>query len=52
MVDIVFRVGMEVSDQEMRALVHLIQDFEPAGVCARNLQESTLKWAERKYGKR
>jgi RNA polymerase sigma-54 factor len=37
--DIVFQAGLEVTDQEMFDLVRVIQDFEPAGVCARNLQE-------------
>lgn len=37
--DIVFQAGMEVSGEEINELIQIIQDFEPAGVCARNLQE-------------
>ncbi len=46
--DIVFQTGMEVSDNEMNELVFVIQDFEPAGVCARNLQECLLLQISRK----
>lgn len=37
--DIVFQTGFEVTDKELSDLIVIIQDFEPAGVCARNLQE-------------
>jgi len=46
--DIVFQVGIEVSDKEMLVLVEIIQDFEPAGVCARNLQECLSLQIERR----
>jgi RNA polymerase sigma-54 factor len=37
--DIVFQTGFEVTDKELSDLIVIIQDFDPAGVCARNLQE-------------
>ena len=47
--DIVFRAGVEVSDDEMMEVIHLIQDtFEPAGVGARDLQECLLIQLKRK----
>lgn len=40
--DMAFRLGLEVSPQEMEAALRIIQDFDPAGVGARNLQECLL----------
>lgn len=40
--DLVFQAGQEVSEAEIERLLTLIQDFEPAGVGARNLQECLL----------
>ena len=37
--DIVFQVGLEVSDAEMRHLIKLVQQLDPPGVCAQTLQE-------------
>lgn len=40
--DLVFQAGQEVSETEIERLLALIQDFEPAGIGARNLQECLL----------
>ena len=40
--DIAFRLGIETDEQEVEELLHLIQEFEPAGIGARNLQECLL----------
>lgn len=37
--DIVFQVGLEVSDAEMRHLIKLVQQLDPPGVGAQTLQE-------------
>ncbi|MBQ7984315.1 MAG: RNA polymerase factor sigma-54 [Bacteroidales bacterium] len=37
--DMYFASGKEVSEQEVEKVLHVIQQFEPAGVGARNLQE-------------
>ena len=47
--DLVFRANINISDQEMKDIITLIQNtFEPAGVCARNLQECLLLQLRRK----
>ncbi len=46
--DIAFQTGMEVSDAQMLDLLQVVQDFEPAGVGARNLQECLLLQIRRK----
>lgn len=47
--DIVFRAGVEVTDEEMKDIIKLIQDtFEPAGVCAKDLRECLLIQLRRK----
>lgn len=40
--DLIFQAGEEVDEAEIQAVLTLIQDFEPAGVGARNLQECLL----------
>lgn len=37
--DISFRLGIETSEEELESLLELIQQFEPAGIGARSLQE-------------
>lgn len=37
--DIVFQLNIQVSDKKMLDLLYVVQDFEPAGVGARDLQE-------------
>ena len=46
--DIVFNAGIHTSDEEMTKVVKLIQQFDPAGVGASNLQECLLLQLERK----
>lgn len=40
--DIAFALNMEVAEEELEDVLRIIQDFEPLGVGARNLQESLL----------
>ena len=40
--DMAFRMGVNVSEEEMEAVLKVIQEFEPAGVGARNLRECLL----------
>lgn len=37
--DLAFRQGIYTDEKKVRELIHLIQQFDPAGVCARDLQE-------------
>ncbi|MDL2222438.1 RNA polymerase factor sigma-54 [Parabacteroides sp. OttesenSCG-928-N08] len=46
--DLIFLAGEDVSIEELEALVEVIQDFEPAGVAARDLQECLLLQLEKK----
>lgn len=40
--DLAFRQNIDASEKEVEAIIALIQDFDPAGVGARNLQECLL----------
>lgn len=46
--DIAFAEGKEASEDELREVLHIIQDLEPTGVGARNLQECLLLQLEAK----
>ena len=46
--DLAFRQNIVVTEQEIEDLVNKIQQFDPAGVCARNLQECLLLQLQRK----
>lgn len=46
--DLVFQEGQEVENTEVESVLHVIQDFEPAGVGARSLQECLLLQLEKK----
>ncbi|MDE5610849.1 MAG: RNA polymerase factor sigma-54 [Odoribacter sp.] len=46
--DLAFGAGVEVSEEEVLRLLKLIQQFEPAGVGARDLKECLLLQIERK----
>lgn len=46
--DLAFRQNIEVSEQEIEDLIEKIQQFDPPGVCARNLQECLLLQLHRK----
>ncbi|WP_420832380.1 RNA polymerase factor sigma-54 [Paraflavitalea pollutisoli] len=40
--DLAFRQNIDSNEQEVENVIRLIQQFDPAGVCARNLQECLL----------
>lgn len=46
--DLVFQAGQDVSENEIEQILHVIHDFEPAGIGARDLQECLLIQLERK----
>ncbi len=46
--DIVFQTGLQVTDEEMYHTIHMIQQLDPAGVCALDLQECLLLQLDRK----
>jgi RNA polymerase sigma-54 factor len=46
--DLAFRQGLTVEDKEIEVLVEKIQQFDPPGICARDLQECLLLQLKRK----
>jgi len=46
--DLAFNVNMDVSEKELEEILTIIQDFDPAGVGARDLQECLLLQIRRK----
>ncbi|HMG81968.1 MAG TPA: RNA polymerase factor sigma-54 [Ferruginibacter sp.] len=48
--DLAFRQNINTSEEELKELIAQIQQFEPAGVCARDLQECLLLQLKRKTG--
>ena len=46
--DLAFRQNIDCSEKEIKELIHLIQQFDPAGVAARDLQECLLLQLKRK----
>jgi len=46
--DLAFSMNMEVSEQDVSEVLNLVQELEPAGVGARNLQECLLLQLKRK----
>src|SRR6186997_384269 len=46
--DLAFRQNIQTTEEEISELVLLIQQFDPPGVCARNLQECLLLPLERR----
>src|SRR5207344_2989221 len=46
--DLAFRQNIETSDKEVEEVIKKIQQFDPSGVAARNLQESLLIQLHRK----
>ncbi len=48
--DLAFRQNINTDEEEISDLILQIQQFDPAGVCARNLQECLLLQLERKSG--
>lgn len=47
--DLAFRQNIQVTEEEIEDLISKIQQFDPPGVCARNLQECLLLQLHRKY---
>ena len=48
--DLAFRQSMVIEEKEIEELLEQIQQFDPAGICARNLQECLLLQLKRKLG--
>ncbi len=46
--DLAFSVGLEATYEELHEVLMIIQEFDPAGIGARNLQECLLLQVERK----
>lgn len=46
--DLVFQAGRDVVTEEVEHVLHIIQDFEPGGIGARDLQECLLLQLEKK----
>lgn len=46
--DLMFQTGQDVNNEELQAILSIIQDFDPAGVGARNLQECLLLQLKRR----
>ena len=46
--DLAFRAGVEATPEEIEKLLHIVQEFEPAGVGARDLRECLLLQLEDK----
>ena len=46
--DLAFRQNVDTNEQEISDIISQIQQFDPPGVCARNLQECLLLQLERK----
>jgi RNA polymerase sigma-54 factor len=40
--DLAFRQNVDATEEEIEEVIHKIQQFDPAGICARNLQECLL----------
>lgn len=45
--DLAFRQNIDSNEQEVEQIIHMIQQFDPPGVAARNLQECLLLQLER-----
>ena len=48
--DLAFRQNIETTEEELSELILQIQQFDPPGICARNLQECLLLQLERRSG--
>mgnify|MGYP004483140143 CR=1 FL=1 len=46
--DLIFQAGQEVEEKDIQDILSIIQDFEPVGVGARNLQECLLIQLDKK----
>lgn len=48
--DLAFQRNIFVEEEEIKMVLHMIQQFDPAGIAARSLQECLLLQLERKLG--
>jgi len=48
--DLAFNLNMEVTEEKLKELLHVIQQFDPPGIGARDLQECLLLQLKRKKG--
>lgn len=48
--DLAFNLNMEVSEEKLKEILHVVQQFDPAGVGARDLRECLLLQLNRKQG--
>jgi RNA polymerase sigma-54 factor len=46
--DLIFQVAQTVDNAEVEAVIQIVQDFDPPGVCARNLRECLLLQLEKR----
>ncbi|MDR1645399.1 MAG: RNA polymerase factor sigma-54 [Tannerellaceae bacterium] len=46
--DLIFQTAQTTSADEIEAVIHTIQDFDPPGICARNLRECLLLQLEKR----
>ncbi|MDR3140647.1 MAG: RNA polymerase factor sigma-54 [Tannerellaceae bacterium] len=46
--DLIFQAGQVVEEKEIEDVLKVIQDFDPPGICSRNLQECLLIQLEKK----
>lgn len=50
--DLVFQTGLDVPEEEVEEVLHVVQDLEPAGVGAQDLQDCLLLQLKRRKGNR
>lgn len=48
--DLAFNMNMEVSEEKLKEILHIVQQFDPAGVGARDLRECLILQLNRKRG--
>ncbi len=48
--DLAFNLNMEVSEEKLKEILHIVQQFDPAGVGARDLRECLILQLNRKHG--
>ncbi|MDR0429074.1 MAG: RNA polymerase factor sigma-54 [Tannerellaceae bacterium] len=46
--DLIFQAGKEVNEKELESVLKIVQDLDPPGICARNLQECLLIQLEKR----
>lgn len=48
--DLVFQIGLDVPEEEVEAMLHVVQELDPAGVGALDLQDCLILQLKRKTG--